>query len=397
MSLRVRTFVVAIASALVISACAGGGPVTSTGAQACPDAKDPIKIGVFEPLTGALAYGGVPQANAIKMYVEALNAAGGISGRPVVLDLQDERGDPKEAANLAQKFASDSSIIAAIGPLASTSALAAAPIFTQAKMLLFAPNSSHPDLTKNTSYVFRGVNTQAQLAQPFADFLATKLKAKRLAIIVATDEFSKSNAALTSAYLKDKYKDVEIVLTESVTADTRDFRPLLTKLQNLKPDVVWIIAFPAESAAFVTQLKQSGQKYVLHGGTNLAIPTFLELAGAAAEGIYFHGFFHPTDPRPAAKAFVADYEKKYGAQPDQWAAFGDDAIVVVTLAIKTSLASGQCLSRQGVVDAMRQIPPYEGLTGVKKFIPGSGDIEPAKMSDLIAQGGKFRVLGPNEP
>lgn len=398
----IRATSVILASVLVFVSCAGGTPAAApgpadTGAPAsCPDANAPIKIGIFQALTGANAFIGVPAVDAIKMRLDEVNAAGGVNGRQLELDIQDERGDPKEGANLAQRFTSDPSFIAGLGGSTSTVALAAAPIFTAAKVVLVCATCSHPDVTKNSTYVYRTVNQQAQLAEPYAHFLAERLKAKRIAFLVAADEFSRSNAEQTAAALKAKYPSVQIVLNESVTTDTRDFRPLITKLQSVNPDMVYMILFPAEGAAFVKQVRQSGQKWILDGGPNFNTPVFLELAGDAAEGVYARSFFDPSDQTAKAKEFIAKYQARYNKIPDHWSAFADDAFMVLVSAIR-SASTGKCLTRQGVADAFATLPTYDGLTGVKKYITGTGDIEAAAPHALVVENGKFRVLGPNEP
>jgi len=395
-----RTAGVLLAGLLVFMACSSGAPAAGPGPAAtsasCPDANSPIRVGIFQALTGANAFIGAPATDAIKMRLDEVNAAGGISGRKVELDVQDERGDPKEGANLAQRFTSDSSIIAGLGGSTSTVVLAAAPIFTGAKTVLVCATCSHPDVTKNSTYIYRTVNQQAQLAGPYAQFLAERLKAKRIAFLVAADEFSRSNAEQTAAALKAKYPSVQIVLNESVTTDTRDFRPLITKLQSVNPDMVYMILFPAEGAAFVKQVRQSGQNWILDGGPNFNTPVFLELAGEAGNGVYARSFFDPTDQSAKAKAFIAKYQARYSKTPDQWSAFADDAFMVLVSAIK-SASTGKCLTRQGVADAFATLPAYDGLTGVKKYIPGTGDIEAAAPSALVVEKGKYRVLGPNEP
>src|SRR5690606_22430705 len=105
-------------------------------------------IGLFAPFTGENAEYGRSFKQAIDLYVAKLNEAGGIDGRPVEIVVSDDRSDPREAANIAQRYASDRRILATIGSFTSTAAMAAAPIFEREGVVQISPTSSHPDFTR---------------------------------------------------------------------------------------------------------------------------------------------------------------------------------------------------------------------------------------------------------
>ena len=107
------------------------------GGIAC--ASDTIRIGLSAPITGNYAEYGENFKYSITMAADKINAAGGLLGKKVEILVMDSKGDPKEAALIAQKFVQDSSLVAELGDFTSTSCLAAAPIYERGKMVQLSP------------------------------------------------------------------------------------------------------------------------------------------------------------------------------------------------------------------------------------------------------------------
>ena len=117
-----------------------------------------ISLGLTAPMTGDYAEYGNAFKNAIELAIEKANAEGGINGKKLKLVVGDSKADPKEAANIAQKFAADSSIQAVIGDFTSTAAFAGSPIYQKNGLVQLSPTSSHPDFTKGGNFIFRNFN-----------------------------------------------------------------------------------------------------------------------------------------------------------------------------------------------------------------------------------------------
>src|SRR5690349_1874951 len=95
---------------------------------------DEVHIGVIAPLSGPAASYGQDIENGIKLAADEINQQGGIAGRKLVLDDGDDRGSPKDAANVAQKFVSDNRVLAMIGGATSTATFGAAPVAQRGKL-----------------------------------------------------------------------------------------------------------------------------------------------------------------------------------------------------------------------------------------------------------------------
>ena len=117
-------------------------------------AGETVKIGLCSPITGNYAESGENFKYSAEMAIERINAEGGVLGRQVELVVMDSKGDPKEAALIAQKFTEDPEIVAEVGDFTSTCCMAAAPIYERAGMVQLSPTASHPDFAPSGKFMF---------------------------------------------------------------------------------------------------------------------------------------------------------------------------------------------------------------------------------------------------
>ena len=228
---------------------AGAALALALSAQAA----EPIKFGFLGPLTGQFAANGQRFREAIELFVEQTNAAGGIAGRELVVEMEDDRGDPLQATNIAQGFVADEDMLAAIGSFTSTASIAAGQVFAEAGMPQVSPTSSHPDFTKISEYQFRMPNTQDIVAVLNADMMVNKLGAKTVAIPYFQDDWGIFVAEATQAEIEKL--GGEVVLSEAMTPQARDFRSMITKIRALAPDAIFIASHYQPSAIFMQQLR----------------------------------------------------------------------------------------------------------------------------------------------
>jgi len=348
-------------------------------------AAEPVSIGLFSHLSGNFAEYGASFKNAVELYLEKVNAQGGIEGRQVNLVVEDDRNSPQEAASVARKIVATPGVVLAIGSWSTTASLAAAPIFTEAKIPQISPTSSHPDFTKQSPYQFRQNNTDDILAQYNADTIHKKLKARTIVIPYSQDDWGVYTGKATAAAIeKDGGK---VLLLESVVPNSKDFRPLVSKIKSLKPEGVFIALPYQEASIFIQQLRQAGVNVPVGGGIPLTSPKFVELSGKAAEGAVLHSIFFAGDP--SKQTFVNAYKAKYGRTPDQFAALAYDATGVGVEAIRRVIKSGKPLTGQAVRDSLASGPAYQGVTGVTKYENGNVRKEP---TFITVRNGAFELF-----
>lgn len=351
-------------------------------------AQEPLYIGLFAPLSGDNAEYGQKFDRAITLYVEKLNAAGGIHGRPIEILREDDRAIPQEAANIARRFASDSRILATIGSFSSTAALAAAPIFERAGIVQISPSSSHPDFTAQGTYMFRNVNTQDIEGPLNAEFVAERLGAKNVAVIYRQDDWGMT---ASQAFVRGAEElGINIAVNQAVIEGTRDFRPLITRLRSMSLDAIYIALFYADAAVFAQQAKQAGLNVPMVTNSSLSNPQFITLGGDAVEGVYVPTNFFPGDPDPVVQTFMSEYRARWNDEPDQFAAIAYDSIAVIAEAIRNILDEGRPLTRQAIRDELYNLPPYRGASGLIQF-DERGDVR-KPMTWLVIRDGQFQIL-----
>ncbi|MBD3848157.1 ABC transporter substrate-binding protein [Bosea sp. SSUT16] len=365
----------------------GAAVAAALGAQSLSVAKaaDPIVIGLFGPMSGERSALGSRFKEAAGMFADELNAAGGIAGRKIEVRVEDTRGNPREAATIAQKFADDPAVLAVLGGQTSTESMAAAPILAEAKIAQVAPTASHPDYVKISPYQFRTTPTQSSMVQPHVDMLLKKLGMKQIAIVYFKDDWGMVTNTLVSKRLKDL--GAEVVLSEAMIPETRDFRPLITKIKAAAPDGVFLVSHYAESALFMQQLRQADPALKVAGTDTLNDPKFIELANGAAEGVVMPTQF--LADAPEAIKFSKAYEAKFGKEPNYYSAFTWDAMLIVTDAMKVLATAGKPITRQAIRDQIADAAPIQGVSGALKYV-GNGDLGERSINYIVVKGKAYQ-------
>jgi branched-chain amino acid transport system substrate-binding protein len=336
---------------------------------------------------------GASSRNAAELAVSEINAAGGVAlnGKhyPIELIIEDNASKPDQSVAAANKLISQDNVIAIIGPNASLGAIPAAEIAEYNKTLLITPWSTNPRTTLDTSsghpktYVFRACYTDPFEGRVLARFATEKLGAKTAAVFHdVASEAPKSQADLFRQTFTES--GGQIVAFETYTTGDRDFSAQLTKIKSARPDIIFLPAYYNDVGLIAQQARRAGITQPLVGSDAWSSPELIKLAGGAVEGDYFANHYAADIATSAAKKFIEAYARKYGNTPDDVAALTYDAVGLLSAALKKSPA----LDRKAVRDAMASIADYEGVTGLIKFAPGSGD--PIKSAVIMqVKDGKF--------
>lgn len=271
---------------------------------------EPIYVAFAYPLTGDLAQYGDQAYNGIMVKFDEVNAAGGINGRQIVVEKFDDKGEAKEAANLAQMISDDPKYMAVFGSYNSSCSMAAAPIYEKNKVVNFVPTAGHIDLP-NFSYTFTLALGSVVEYQLFSKLAVEGCGAKRISLIYLNDDFGLEVLKSLTEWVP-KYGG-ELISTDSYNeGQVRDFTPILTKIRQQDPDLVCINAGYADCSAMVIQAKQVGLDCPFLLGPSNYTDAFLEAAGDASEGHYVSTSFSVLDPDPAVQKFAAAYADRSG-------------------------------------------------------------------------------------
>lgn len=372
MNLKIKTRLAGVVAALGL-----GFGVQGASAQ-------DLFVGYQLPLTGSQSHYGEVFRNAATMQLEKFNAAGGVGGRKVQIVFEDSKSDPKEAVNIARKFVDDKRIIAVLGDFASGPSMAAGEVYGREGMPQLSQTASHPDFLKVSRWQFRNITTQAQEG-PFNARWLHESGIRNVAVIglqndwglTATGEFAREFEKLGG----------KITSTELFNPGARDFRAILTKVWQAKPEAIYFAMFYEEGALILQQARQLNITAKLYSASPFYEPKLVELAGPAADGVYLSTTFVPDNPAPHVRAFVQEYTTRFKQAPNQFAAQAFDATGILLQAIAKL---GPTATRAQIRDQLATTENYPGVTGVTTFDKTTR--EPAKtLAKMQITGGKFVV------
>lgn len=343
---------------------------TLIGAAGCSkkdEAKDTsakagsIKVAVVGPMTGDSAQYGEAFKRATELMAKKVNAAGGVNGKNIELQILDDKNDAKEAANVAQKLVANKDVAAVVGHFSSTACLAAAPIYQRGGLIELSPTSSHPDFTKQGTYMFRNINTQATEGPILANFAAKDLNAKKIAVVYVNNDWG---ITAKDNFIKSvKPLGADITAVEAfIAGQTKDFTPTLTKIKGTNPDLLFIAAMYSETGMITQQLKQINYTVPMLGTSSLNNEQLIKLAGPAVEGLYLTNNFYAGTPDPNVQSFVKEFKEAYKVEPDQFAAVAYDSLGMLVEALKKSGPD-----RAKLRDELAKIKDYQGVTGKTSF------------------------------
>jgi branched-chain amino acid transport system substrate-binding protein len=277
-------------------------------------AADPIKIGVTEPLTGAVAASGNFVVDGARIAADEINAKGGVLGRQLQLIVEDNKSNPTEAAAAAEKLIVRDKVPVLMGAWGSTFTLAVMPKLMEYGVPMVVETSSSDKITTSGNpWVFRSAPTSSMLATAFAPYI-DKFHIKKAAFLVVNNDWGYSNANAFTAVLKKR--DIPTVIRETVDANAQDMSAQLSKIKASGADTLFVTT---EVEQLILILKQAyalqmPQKIIVASASS-SPNQLIQQAGVAANNTYYTLFFAPwfpeMSPNPEiTKQFIAEWNKR---------------------------------------------------------------------------------------
>ena len=327
-------------------------------------AVDTIKIGVFGPMTGDAAAMGSSEKDAINLAIQEKNDSGGIRGEKIEPVFADDAGKPEEAVNVVKRLISRDEVLLNIGSISSPASLAASQVSRQSETAqIVVAGTAQRITTQGNKWVFRSPVPDTKLVADLVDFIHEKFpKLTKFAFLYVNDDFGRGGfEAFKAAGAKYGF---EIVAEERYTRGDIDFTAQLGRIKVSSAAAVVEWSRYAEGALVAKQFVQTGLNLMRFGSDGIATPKFIELAGPAADGIYFTSHFSVATASdiPAAKIFIAKFQKAYGRIPDSYAAEAYDSITMAIMAVEAANKP----DRAAVRDALAKVS-FESTRGAFKF------------------------------
>ncbi|MBP8196968.1 MAG: ABC transporter substrate-binding protein [Chromatiaceae bacterium] len=336
---------------------------------ASAQAADSIKIGTFLAVTGPAAFLGDPELKTLQLYVDAINQQGGLLGKPVELIHYDTGGNAKEAVNFFKRLVKKDQVDVIVGGSSSGESLAVMPLAEEEQIPFVSMAGAVKIIEPVQKWTFKTPHTDRMAAAK----IYTDMKRRgltKIALISGDGGFDKSGRE-ESLKLAPEY-GITIVADESYGNKDTDMTAQLTKIRDSGAQAILNFGFGTGPAIVTKNLRQLGIDLPLYQSHGVASKKYIELAGAAAEGVRLPAAallvpekLADTDPQ---KPVLLAYQQKYQAAHGDVSTFGGhayDALFIVVEAIKRAGTTDKAKVR----DEIEKTQGFPGTAGIFNMSP----------------------------
>lgn len=330
-----------------------------------PAASAEIRVVLAAPITGPIAVGGEQATRGARRAVDDINMAGGINGEKLVLEIEDDACDPKQALSVANRIV-DRGASLVVGHICSSPSMLASKVYEEESIVMISPASTNPKLTDEGGWnVFRVCGRDDAQGELAGRYLARRYAGRKVAIVDDKSAFGKgitaqARAAMNSAGLKE-------VLNESINAGEKDFSALIVKMKNIGVDAIYFGGFHPEAGQILKQMEVQDLQARMFAGDAMSTAELWQIAGPSARNLFFT---FPPDPRNSAGAKeIIETFRKGGYDPEAYTLYTYAAFELYRAAAE---ATGSIDSRK-IADWLRAGNPVKTVIG-EITLDGKGDV-----------------------
>lgn len=348
-----RRLGIGIASATLLFAT-----LSAAGAQ-------PIKIGSFLSVTGPASFLGDPEKRTLELYVEKINAAGGVLGRKLELVIYDDGGDPNAARTFATRLVESDRVVAVVGGTTTATTMAAIPVLEEAQIPFISLAGGIEIIEPVKPFTFKTPHTDKMACEKIFEDVK-KRGLSKVGLISSTAGFG---ASMRNQCLKvAPERGIQIVADERYAPGDTDTTPQLNKIKASGAEAIVNADFGQGPAIVTRNVRQLGLDIPLYQSHGVASKSFIDLAGPAAEGVRLPAAamlvaeqLPDSDPQ---KKVVLDYKNTYeSTQKQPVSTFGGhayDGLMLLVQAIERAKSTDGVKIR----DALRATKGFVGTGGV---------------------------------
>jgi branched-chain amino acid transport system substrate-binding protein len=360
--------------------------------SACGQAAQPaIVIGVNAPLTGDIPKVGEGSKFAAEMWLEDINAAGGleVGGKmyPVELIIEDNESKAESATKVNTKLISQDEVLVIVGPQSSKQAVPAGGVANDNETPMVSPWSTNPNTTLDRPWVFRTPFLDPFQGPVIANFVNDEFGFTKAAVLydVASD-YPKGLAEFFKGAWEDIHGPGSVVSYESFTTKDTDFSAQLTKIRESGAEFIFTPQYYNEVALIAQQAHELGWDAPIVGSDSWGSAELMNLCGDDCKGQFFSTHYAAAGATGATKEFIDRYNEKHGYVPDDVGALTWDTMLIIQKAIQDcgEITGDIATDRACVRDALANIKNFEGITGTMTFTEQGDPIKCAvivKISD----------------
>ncbi|GBD99635.1 leucine-, isoleucine-, valine-, threonine-, and alanine-binding protein precursor [bacterium BMS3Abin07] len=402
--------------------------------------KEPIKVGVILPLTGKHAKFGEIEKKSFQMAVEEINSGQGVNGRKIQLLIEDTQGKPDVGRSAVEKLITQDKVVMIGGGYSSSVTYAAAGVAINKGFPFLVNTGSADKITEPSSFtpsgqrvdnlkknlkkekdkakiavlkeeiaalekksaeesrklmdrfsIFRLNPPVSEYASGLEGFLAKVVKPKTAVILNENSLFGTKGA---KAFEKScKKLGIKVLMKESYDAGAVDFKPLLAKVKEANPDVVYMISYLMDASLLMRQSMELKMNPKLFAGAaaGFTLPEFAENAGKASEKVVSATLWHESLSIPGARAYYDKFVKRYNKPTEYHGAEAYSAMYVIADVLKRAKSYKPA-------DIKKALSETDMMTvfGPVKFTSYGKKIHQNKLETYVVQwiNGKLKMIWP---
>ncbi|RCX30280.1 ABC transporter substrate-binding protein [Thioalbus denitrificans] len=334
-------------------------------------AADTIKVGSFLSVTGPASFLGDPELKTLQIYIDRINAEGGVLGKQLELVHYDDGGDAQKARTFVKRLIESDGVDIIVGGSTTGATMAAVPLVEQAEIPFISLAGAVVIIDPVKKWVFKTPHTDKMAAEKIFEDMR-KRGLSKVALISGTGGFGKSGHEQSLA-VAPKY-GIEIVADETYGPKDTDMTTQLTKIKNTEGvEAVLNFDFGQGPAIVTKNYAQLGIKLPLYQSHGVASKSYLELAGGAAEGVRLPAAallvaesLPDSDPqKPVVVGYKTTYEESTGSDVSTFGGHAYDGLMIAVDAMKRAGSTDKAKVR----DAIEQTRGFMGTAGVVNMSP----------------------------
>ncbi len=314
--------------ACLLTLCFAFGPSQAMAA-------DSVKVGIVLPLTGSMAKFGEIENQSFKMALEEINAAGGINGKKLELLIEDTTGRPDVGRSVVEKLITKDKVVMIGGGYSSSVTYGAAGVCQQNQMPFLVNTGSADKITSSGwDYVYRLNPPVSKYASAVESLMTEVVKPKTVAILHENSLFGSKGA---KSFSKTCGKlGIKVVLKEGYEHGGIDYKPVLSKIKQLNPDIVYMISYIMDASLLMKQAKEMKltPKLFVGGAAGFTLPEFKTNAGVASDKVISATLWHQILPFPGAMDYYNKFKSRYHKSVDYHGAEAYAACYVIADVLK---------------------------------------------------------------
>ncbi len=339
-----------------------------------PKGSGTIKIGINAELTGDIPENGKMTKLAAQMWLEDIEALGGLEvgdkKYPVELVIEDNQGKAETAVNATAKLITEDDVLAIVGPQSSKLAIRAGGKANELGTPMISPWSTNPKTTKGRPFVFRSCFLDSIQGSIIANFVKEEFDFTKAAVLY---DMSDAYSTDLAEFFKSAWEKINgpgsVVINETFNSEDKDFKLKLTRIINSDAQILFAPQYYDEVHLIVKQAHQLGWTKPIIGSDSWSTPETVNLCGEDCYGLFFSAHYAAAGATGSTKDFIDRFNQKYGNIPDDVAALTWDSMHIVQTAIQSlgELSGNIKKDRISMRDALAGIKGFNGITGKMTF------------------------------